>query len=53
MPRSLKLTERYDEAHNLANTLALVMAFSGVGLVNALVKWMLLGGFAHTLPLWH
>lgn len=51
MARFLKLTERYDEAHNPANNLALALAFSGVGLLNSLVPLML-GGLAYTLHLW-
>jgi hypothetical protein len=52
MPRSLKLTERIDEAHSPGNNLALAMAFSGVGILNTLMTLML-GGFASTLHLWH
>ena len=52
MSRSLKLTERIDEAHSPANNLALAMAFSGVGILNTLMTLML-GGVAYTLHLWH
>jgi len=48
----LKLTERHDEAHSPANNLALALAFSGVGLLNALIPLML-GGLAFTLQRWH
>jgi len=52
MLRFIKLTERHDEAHSPANNLALALAFSGVGLLNALLP-LTLGGLAHTLNLWH
>ena len=46
----LKLTERHDEAHSPVNNLALALAFSGLGLLNALMP-LTLGGFAYTLHL--
>ncbi len=53
MLRSLKLTERYDEAHSPTNNLALAMAFSGVGLLNAFMP-PVLGILACAPPtLWH
>jgi hypothetical protein len=53
MLRFLRLTERHDEAHSPANNLALALAFSGVGLLNALLPLPLtLGTLAHTLHLW-
>jgi len=52
MSRSLKLTERIEDAHNPANNLALAMAFSGVGILNTLMT-LVLGGFAYTAHLWH
>jgi len=51
MLRFLKLTERHDEAHSPANNLALALAFSGLGLLNALMP-LTLGGLAYTLHLW-
>ena len=51
MLRFLKLTERHDEAHSPANNLALALAFSGVGLLNALVP-LTLGDLAYALRLW-
>jgi hypothetical protein len=51
MLRFLKLTERYDEAQSPANNLALALAFSGVGLLNALLP-LTLGGLAYTPHLW-
>ena len=50
MSRSLKLTERIEEAHSPANNLA--MAFSGVGILNTLMT-LVLGGFAYIPHLWH
>ena len=47
MSRSLKLTERIEEAHSPANNLALAMAFSGVGILNTLMS-LILGGLAYT-----
>ena len=47
----LKLTQRYDEAHSPANNLALALAFSGVGLLNALLP-LALGSLAYTLRFW-
>ncbi|HXP75635.1 MAG TPA: hypothetical protein VN823_15940 [Stellaceae bacterium] len=52
MPRFPKLTERHDEAHSPANSLALALAFSGVGLLNAMMPLMI-GGLAYTLHFWH
>ena len=51
MPCFLKLTERYDEAHSPANNLALALAFSGVGLLNALLP-LTLGSLVYTPRLW-
>jgi hypothetical protein len=50
MLRFLRLTERHDEAHSAANNLALALAFSGVGLLNALLP-LTLGTLAYTLAL--
>jgi hypothetical protein len=51
MLRFLKLTERHDETQSPANNLALAVAFSGVGLLNALLQ-LTLGSLAYTLHLW-
>ena len=52
MLRFLSLTERHDEARSPANNLALALAFSGLGVINALMP-LTLGGLADTLRLWH
>jgi len=51
MLRFVKLADRHDEAQSPANNLALALAFSGVGLINALMP-LTLGGLAYTLHLW-
>lgn len=51
MLRFLKLTERHDETHSPADNLALALAFSCVGLLDALMP-LTLGGFACTLQVW-
>ena len=51
MLRFLRLTERHHEAHSPANNLALALAFSGMGLLNALLP-LTLGALAYTLHFW-
>ena len=49
MRRFLRLTEHVDEARSTANNLALVMAFSGVGLITTFMP-MVRAGLAYA---WH
>ncbi|HKF70904.1 MAG TPA: hypothetical protein VKB68_04085, partial [Stellaceae bacterium] len=50
MSRFPRLTQRVDEARSPANNLALVMAFSGVGLISTFMQTMV-AGLAYVLRL--